>query len=248
MQIIDNSRKISNLMGQFVTLLVFVSGIVACFILIFRTNGYDMNSLWDYLSHYCWRLGMIIFSLLAWFKTQSMLEERRNKRDEITDILHQLSDSLNRYFQTNRNSANMLLIISSFFIDVFGVFIVFVSIFGSTIRPFVSLLILFGLRQLFQVICALPKPPGLVWRNPGFPSLLVTYEVENDFYFSGHTSIAMLATIELYMINPWIGVIAGVIALFEIITVIVLRAHYTMDVFTAILAAFCANAVAGIFI
>lgn len=241
---IDSSR---NMMMQFIILSALVLGIGGSFLLISSGAGSGMNTLWDKISYYGLRVLMIGLSGATWFKTQAMLEARKNKRDEITDLLHQISEPVNKYFQNNQKAADKLLIISSMFIDIFGIFLVLSAIFGASIRPFVALLILFGLRQLFQGICALPKPPGLIWHNPGFPSLIVTYEVENDFYFSGHTSIAMLATIELFMINPWLGVAAGAVVLFEIITVVVLRAHYTMDVFTAILAAFCATALAGMF-
>jgi len=42
-----------------------------------------------------------------------------------------------------------------------------------------------------QATTALPAPPGMLWRDPGFPSLLVTYSVGNDFFFSGHTAFAV---------------------------------------------------------
>lgn len=38
----------------------------------------------------------------------------------------------------------------------------------------------------------------------------------------------------------WLGIAAGAVALGEAIAVLVLRAHYTMDVFTAIVAAWVA--------
>lgn len=240
----DNYRK--HLVIQFFLLTLCITGVVVSFLLIKSGIGSNIGPGWYKVFHYGLRILLMGFSLAAWFKTQNMLEARKNNRDEITDFLHQISDSWNKYFQNNRKAANLLLIVSSAFIDAFGIFLILASIFGPTIRPFIALIILIGLRQLFQVLCALPKPPGIIWHNPGFPSLLVTYEVENDFYFSGHTSIAVLGAIELYMINPYLGIAAGVIALFEMATVIVLRAHYTMDVFTAILAAFCATALAGL--
>lgn len=243
---INREKSTNSIAVQFIILFALVIGLGGCLFLI--VNGVENNMLpiWEKITHYGLRILMIGFSLGAWFKTQSMLEARKNNRDEITDLLHNISEPLNKYFLNNKKAANKLLIISSAFIDSFGLFLVLVSIFGNSIRPFAAMLILFGLRQLFQVLCALPKPTGLIWHDPGFPSVMVTYEVENDFYFSGHTSIAVLATIELYMINPWLGVAAGAIAIFEMVTVIVLRAHYTMDVFTAILAAFAATALAGL--
>jgi len=109
-----------------------------------------------------------------------------------------------------------------------------------------ALLLLFVFRQISQLTCALPTPPGLIWRYPGFPSLLVTYNVANDFLFSGHTAIAVLAAIEIAKVAPaWLAIGAALVALLEAATVLVLRAHYTMDVLTAIVAAFCAEGLAS---
>ena len=83
-------------------------------------------------------------------------------------------------------------------------------------RPFVALLILFAFRQVCQALCALPEPKDMIWRYPGFPSLL-----------------------------SWLAITAGVVAFLEATTVIVLRAHYTMDVLAAACAAGCAAITAG---
>src|SRR5207245_5411698 len=142
-------------------------------------------------------------------------------------------------------ASNGLLIISSAFIDLFGIFLLGRSIFGPTIRPFLGLLMLFALRQLCQGLCALPPPEGMIWRKPGFPSLLVTYGVANDLFFSGHTAMAVYGAIEL---GRWGGptwaAVGVLVALFETTTVIVLRAHYTMDVFAGAVTAFAAAVVA----
>jgi len=94
------------------------------------------------------------------------------------------------------------------------------------------------LRQVMQAICALPPPPNMIWHYPGFPSLLVTYKVANDFFFSGHTAIAVFGAIELSRLRrTWLTALAILIACFEVATVLILRAHYTMDVFAGIVAA-----------
>jgi membrane-associated phospholipid phosphatase len=62
--------------------------------------------------------------------------------------------------------------------------------------------------------------------------------VANDFFFSGHTAIAVFGALELARFRKnWLTAVAVLIVLFEIATVLILRAHYTMDVFTGIVAA-----------
>jgi len=90
-----------------------------------------------------------------------------------------------------------------------------------------------------QAVCALPPPPNMIWHYPGFPSLLVTYHVANDFFFSGHTAIAVFGAIELSRLRrKWVTAAAILLVFFEVATVLILRAHYTMDVFAGIAAAF----------
>jgi membrane-associated phospholipid phosphatase len=77
-----------------------------------------------------------------------------------------------------------------------------------------------------------------IWHYPGFPSLFVTYNVANDYFFSGHTGIAVFGAIELARFRrTWLTALAAIVVVFEIAAVLVLRAHYTMDVFTGIVAA-----------
>lgn len=192
------------------------------------------------------RAGVVAGALVAWFWTQSLIARKSAPKDGIGDVVHDLTARWNRYFSTHDRAANAALIVSSIFIDLFGLSLIGMAIFGSTFAPFLAILILFGLRQLCQGFCTLPPPPGMIWRKPGFPALLVTYSVGNDFFFSGHTAIAVLGAIEAASLGPtWLAIMAGSIALGEMLIVLVLRAHYTMDVVAGALAAFFAAAAAG---
>jgi membrane-associated phospholipid phosphatase len=192
------------------------------------------------------RVGVVAAALVAWFWTQSLIASKSALKEGIGDAVHDLTAGWNRYFATHDRAANAALIISSIFIDIFGLSLIGAAIFGSTFAPFLAILILFGLRQICQSLCTLPPPPGMIWRNPGFPALLVTYSVGNDFFFSGHTAVAVLGAIEAVHFGPaWLAVIAAVIALAEMLIVLVLRAHYTMDVVAGALAAFLAAEAAG---
>jgi membrane-associated phospholipid phosphatase len=179
--------------------------------------------------------------LAIWFWTQSLLGARTPPAaGGIGDALHNLTGGLNSYLAHNSAAANALLIVSSAFIDALGVFLLGSWLFGGSVRPFLGLVLLMLLRQFLQALCSLPVPAGMIWHDPGFPSILVTYQVANDFFFSGHTAIAVFGAIELSRFRKrWLTVSAIFLVLFEAAAVIVLRAHYTMDVFTGILAALC---------
>jgi hypothetical protein len=177
--------------------------------------------------------------LALWFWTQSLIGARTAPASGVGDALHNLTAGLNSYFAQNSRAANALLIVSSALIDALGLFLLGRWLFGGSVRPFLGLFLLMALRQAMQAICALPPPPNMIWHYPGFPSLLVTYHVANDFFFSGHTAIAVFGAMEIFRLRRrWLTVAAVLMVVFEIATVLILRAHYTMDVFTGIVTAF----------
>jgi PAP2 superfamily C-terminal len=184
------------------------------------------------------RVLLTAIALGIWFWTQSLIAQRPLPASGVGDALHTLTTGLNSYFYHSPAAANALLILSSLLIDGLALFLLGRWLFGPSVRPFLGLVLLLGLRQIMQAICALPAPPNMIWHYPGFPSLLVTYSVGNDFFFSGHTAIAVLGGIELARLGRrGLAIVAVVIVLFEIATVLILRAHYTMDVFTGLIAA-----------
>lgn len=186
------------------------------------------------------RVVLTAIALGIWFWTQTLIARRAVPANGVGDALHTLTAGLNAYFYNSPSAADALLILSSGLIDGLGIFLLVRWLLGPSVRPFLGLVMLLGLRQIMQAICVLPAPPKMIWHYPGFPSLLVTYNVGNDFFFSGHTAIAVFAGIELAGLGKRrLTVLAVVIVCFEIVTVLILRAHYTMDVFTGFLAAIC---------
>ncbi len=190
-----------------------------------------------------WRLLAIAGALAAWFLSQRLIGQRRlDDPGAIYDHLHQLSAGANIWLHRHPGVADALLIGSSLGIDAITLFVLLYSVAGPSFTPFWGLLGLFALRQLSQVAVALPAPPGIIWRHPGFPSLFVTYAVGNDFFFSGHTALAVYGALQLAMLDQPALTLAGVvIALLQMVIVIVLRAHWTLDVVAGLFAALLAG-------
>jgi hypothetical protein len=184
------------------------------------------------------RVILTIAALIVWFYTQSLLGARPLPSSGIADGLHSLTAPLNAYFLAHGSAANALLIVSSGLIDLLALFLLLRWLFGESVRPFLGLFLLLVMRQVVQAFCALPAPPNMIWHYPGFPSLLVTYSVAGDFFLSGHTAIAAFAASEIARLKKnWLTALAIVVVVFEVVTVLVLRAHYTMDVFAGLLTA-----------
>jgi hypothetical protein len=192
------------------------------------------------------RGAFVAVALVAWFWTQRLIGGKSPPAGgAVGDRLHAWSAPLLAWLTANPAAANLTLIVTSAFVDAFGLYLLGGAILGPTVQPFIAVLIVFALRQACQAMITLPPPPGIIWRNPGFPSLLVTYGVSNDFFFSGHTAISVLGALQLaHAAPPWLAVLGAIVAALEALTVIVLRAHYTMDVFAAIFAAWAADSLA----
>jgi hypothetical protein len=192
------------------------------------------------------RLIVTAVALVIWFWTQSLIGTRGAPDAGIGDQLHTATASANSYLHTHPTAANALLIVSSAIIDLLGIFLLWQWIFGASVRPFLGLVIVLGLRQIMQALVAPPVPPNAIWHYPGFPSLLVTYGVANDYFFSAHTAIAVLAATEMArMGRRWLTGLGVLIVFFEVVAVLVLRVHYTMDVFTGAVTGLYAAHVAG---
>ena len=75
----------------------------------------------------------------------------------------------------------------------------------------------------------------------------MTYGVANDYFFSAHTALTVLAATELARLSKrWLAILAVAAVLFEMTTVLVLRAHYTMEAFTGVVTGLYAAHLAGL--
>ena len=197
-----------------------------------------MTDLLPSLTTIAWRLLVIVAALLAWFGSQRLIGARQLDGNGIYDHLHRLSAGANGWLHEHPSAAKLALIFSSLAVDAVTLFVLVYAVLGPSFRPFWGLLGLFALRQLCQALVALPAPPGIIWRDPGFPSLFVTYAVGNDFFFSGHTALAVYGGIQLATLGmPVLTVCALLLAALQMLLVVVLRAHWTLDVLAGFFAA-----------
>ena len=184
------------------------------------------------------RVLLIGCSLFLWFHTQKMIGARRLEEGAIYDHLHVMTARWNVWLNQNPKPANAILIASSFGVDAVTLFVLLYAVLGPSFMPFWGLFGLFALRQLSQASVALPPPPGIIWRDPGVPSLFVTYGVGTDFFFSGHTALAVYGAIQLSALHiPALTLAGAVVAVLQVVAVIALRAHWTMDVLAGLFAA-----------
>jgi len=194
------------------------------------------------------RLLAVFFLVWAWHVTQRLIGSRGLPEGEIGDKIHIWMAPLHAFLERSPRTVSVLLISSSLGIDLLGLTVLYQGIFGPSFRPIIGLLSIMILRQSAQYLTALPAPPGMIWRYPGFPSLFVTYGVTNDLFFSGHTALAVYGCLTLGSLGiPWLTLAALLIGIYEIFAVLALRAHWTMDVYAGAVTAVLCFLFSGLF-
>jgi len=193
----------------------------------------------DRFSHFL-LIFLICLLIASVFATQYYIQQNIPPTCGIKDLVQDFFLPFNEYLTTHKEIGNGVLIGMNLLLDGMFVLIVSDTIVTRNIRPFLTLVLFFLLRQTMQMIISLPMPPDTIWHYPGFPSLLQDYQISNDLYFSGHAGISLIAALELASFSKrWLTILGFSIFITECFLVISMQIHYTMDVFTAIMTVFC---------
>jgi hypothetical protein len=183
----------------------------------------------------------------AWLATQALLERSRGFVPTFIDHSHQLLAGANAFLNAHPTVANVILALSSFEVDLAAFSMVAFFFTQRKSRPLLALCFVLIMRQLCQSAFSIAKPEGIIWRNPGFPSIVVTYSTSTDFFFSGHMALATLLAAELtcHHAARWKQAIAWVVIGLQAVVVLSMRFHYVTDVITGFFAAIVATQAAA---
>lgn len=183
-----------------------------------------------------WLYFLLFVLYFFWIQTQTWLSTVQSN-NAIKDRIHdsKLVNQTIHFLTKNKNISSILIASTTFLIDSTLTILIIKSLLHNQIRYPIILLLGIILRQFCQYISTLPMPQGMIWHDPGFPTLYMVYDVKNDFFFSGHTFIAMLIGMELIEKYNFIGKIYGVFFIIcQIGFVLITRSHYFIDVYAAI--------------
>ena len=155
------------------------------------------------------------------------------------DSIHKFTDIANSYIHENHFIRKTLMIISSLLIDISVLSLGFNwFIYGKSWSTLLSIGLFYVLRGLCNIIYMMKIPDGLIWQFPGIPSLTVSYHDTTDFFFSGHVGINLIAAIELKNFKVrYFTSLSFIGILFQIITMIILRGHYLVDIVAGLISA-----------
>ena len=186
-----------------------------------------------------YRIGILFIGCSIWFCTQKLIGKKDLPNNNIIHdnfIDNTLVNNVNAWLKNHINLLKKYIIISSLSMD-FSVLFVFIKFIkkGTYLESKIIKILIATLlcRQINQLITSLPKPIGKYWVYPGFPSIFVSYNVSNDMFFSGHTSISTIMAYYLWKKKlPYLG-----FAYFFLNTsmIIFTKGHYFMDIYTAII-------------
>jgi hypothetical protein len=159
--------------------------------------------------------------------------------DKVHEFLQIANDFINQAGNEVYRSAFQAL--CSLLVDItFIVTFAFWVVKGKSGRLPITLAIFYITRALIQKVTFLPYPQGWYWLDPGFPSLVVPYGRGSDFFFSGHTGFMVICASEWHALKSTkhskkvrnFVILAGI---YTILTLLVYRIHYFIDVFTGLL-------------
>jgi hypothetical protein len=184
------------------------------------------------------RNSIIILILWAfWTFTQQFLETDIQFNDKIYDRLHnntvltQMHDIL---FENDKLS-DFCMMITTFMLDINLIYYIYTFFKYDEKKPILMLMAGVFLRQICQYVNRLPSPSDVIWNDPGFPTIIMNYNVLNDFFFSGHTLCSLVFGMELIKLkSKLVKSFALFFMISEISFVLVTRAHYFMDIYGAV--------------
>ena len=195
----------------------------------------------------CAQAAAVVGVYAAWLLTQALLERSRGFVPVFIDHTHQALAGMNAFLNAHPSLSNVILAASSLEVDLAAISMVSFFFARRESRPLLALWITLIMRQLCQSAFSIAPPAGMIWRYPGFPSIVVTYSTSSDFFFSGHMALATLLAAELsaHRAARWKQVIAWAVIGVQAFIILSMRFHYVTDVVTGFLAAIAATRIAG---
>jgi len=148
------------------------------------------------------------------------------------DVLMDALAPVNNFINSNPFWRDFLQGLSSALLDL-SFLITFVPwvMKGTTGRPMYCMGVFYLIRGLTQQIIIIGFPSGYWWYSPGFPSLVVPYGRDSDFFFSGHVGFLMICACENWVVGrKWFFWTAMVMEVYLIFILVSYRVHYSMDI------------------
>ena len=154
----------------------------------------------------------------------------------INDKALSLASPLNYFFRAHNVIKYIITIISSLSIDIVIIYaLIHWFLCGKKGNYIVSLVIYLIAYLIIKQLFLVREPDGYIWEFPYFPSVFVSYKRTSSLFYSNGLGVLMITCLEFKENEKKIMFrIATALLVFESLFMIVLQAHYIIDIFTAI--------------
>lgn len=186
------------------------------------------------------RIGFCILATKLWYKVQEIVKLDDTPTSGVIDRVH---DSrwcrvLNKYFTNHEIVWRSCTIFTTLLFDIFMLINIYDMVIYGNMLVYYMMLSSIILRHICVTANRLPPPPRLHWKDPGVPTLFITYSTIHDFFFSGHTTFSLIVGLNVIYWNTFTMITVPIFILSEILFVIVTNGHYMMDVYAGIMTYF----------
>ncbi len=188
------------------------------------------------MMEYVFRFALFLAMHTIWLCTQKLLYFSNTENKLIDRLIeNKFVDKCNAYLRKpeNHGLCKWIFIITSLMIDASYIVFIIQFIFFQEYRYFSLLFCGLITRQVCQYFARFPHPKNVIWFDPGFPSFCVTYEVSNDYFFSGHTYCSLVFGLMFW--NMGLPITSIVLVTTEIGMIILFKAHYFVDIYAALM-------------
>jgi len=154
----------------------------------------------------------------------------------LLDLSHEWTISYNKYFEENRQTKFICLAVGGVLMDIVALFQFYkFSMQGKTWRFAIAITFYYSLRFVINSVFRTRYPQNYLWEFPNFYSVTVPYGKTNNFFLTGHLGLCIICLLE-YRANKqfFMMTLAYLTLIFQIFLVMVLRAHYLIDILSAL--------------
>ena len=158
----------------------------------------------------------------------------------VYDAVFDWTSAENRFMVQHRTFKDWSIAFTSLYLDGMIIFFsVHIILYAKNARILISVGVFYFSRAICQALFLFEFPIGYAFDDPGFPSLMVAYQVTSDFYYSGHCGILVFIAMELRHLGHKKLYYCNILVLmFMIFVMLSTRGHYSIDIVISILAGF----------
>lgn len=183
------------------------------------------------------KMTVVFLALVVSFLCTRSFNSPRRSVDCIRDSVFELTQSVNDKLNTDPYLLRIFQVTSSMVVDFAEITLMITYLLKGTSISFpMQLIVFYAVRGFIQGIFLFGHPQGVIWTDPGIPSLAVPYGQFSDYYFSGHCGFLTMMILEHYRQgNKRLSVFLAVLLPYLAFVLMATRVHFSIDIIVGIM-------------